>query len=386
MPSNARTRLMPGSFLLGRVGGIPVGLHYSWFLIAALITFSLSAQFRVSQPDWAPALIWGTALVTSLLFFVSLLAHELAHLFVARARGLSVRSITLFALGGLAQTDEESDRASTEFLIAIAGPIMSVALGFACLAAAMAFGWSPQADGSGALAAMLGWLGSINILLALFNMLPGYPLDGGRVLRAGLWAWYDDVHRATRAAARTGQAVAGLFIAFGLFQFFAGAGLGGLWLAFIGWFLLVAAQSSYEQVAVHEMLRDVRVGDVMVNDCATAEPRAKLEQLVDEVLLRTGKSCIVVKRDEQVVGLMTLRDVRSIERRRWAEVTAGDVMRPLERLHTVTPSTPVTEALQLMAREDLNQLPVVSNGHLDGIVARGHILGLLEARSALRAA
>jgi Zn-dependent protease/predicted transcriptional regulator len=382
---SARAELMPASVRLGRVGGIPIGLHYTWFIIAALITFSLAGRFRETHPPWDTVTVWSVAVLTAVLFFATLLAHELSHAVVARARGLPVRSITLFALGGLANIEKDATSAKTEFLVAIVGPIVSFAIGFTCIGLAQSMGWSIGNGAAGITGSVLGWLGSINVVLAIFNLIPGYPLDGGRILRALLWGIYKDADRATRTAARIGQGVAGVFIALGLLQFFLGAGFGGLWLAFIGWFLLMAAQASYAEVSIAEALRNVRVGDVMANDCVTVDPQVTVQGLVDDVLLRTGRRCVMVKRDGRVLGLVTPNEVRAVDRARWSEVTAGDVMRPLSDLRTVDPETPVSEALKVMAREDVNQLPVVSDDHLEGMVSRAHILQLLQSRAELKA-
>jgi Zn-dependent protease/predicted transcriptional regulator len=375
--------LLPASVRLGRVAGIPIGLHYSWFIIAGLITLSLADHFRRTQPEWESTLIWGVAAATAVLFFVTLLAHELSHSLVARARGLPVRSITLFALGGLANIEKDANTAKTEFLVAIVGPIASFAIGFGAIAAAQSMGWSPQDGAAGVIGSMLGWLGSINVLLALFNLIPGYPLDGGRVLRAILWGAYKDGERATRHAARVGQLVAGIFIAVGVFQFFTGAGFGGLWLAFIGWFLLMAAQATYAQVSITQTLRDVRVADIMASECASVDARTSLRSVVDDLMLRTGRRCVMVQRDSRVVGLVTPSEIREVDRSRWRELTAVEVMRPLEQLKTVAPETTVNEAFTTMMREDVNQLPVVTQGHLRGVVTRRDILRLLQARSEL---
>ena len=374
---------MPGSIGLGTIGGVPIALHFSWFIIAWLITISLAAQFQATHPEWQTATIWLIAAITALLFFASLLAHELSHAAVARSRGLPVRSITLFALGGVATIEKDAGSAKTEFLIAIAGPIASFAIGFACIAVAASLGWSPAEDRAGMGGAVLGWLGSINVLLATFNLIPGYPLDGGRVLRAVLWWAHGDADRATRGAATVGRVVAGLFIAVGLLQFALGAGFGGLWLAFIGWFLLMAAQASLTQISVGRALEGVRVGDVMSADCVTVEPAVTVQSLVQDVLLTTGRRCVVVQDERGVVGLITPLEVRRVERARWADTTASDVMRPLEEIRTVAPATPVADALQTMAREDVNQIPVVADGKLKGIVTRGHIVQLLESRAEL---
>ncbi len=385
MSTRSAPLVMPASIRLGRVSGIPIALHYSWFIIATLITLSLVAHFRSTDPDWGRRLIWMTSVLTALLFFVSLVAHELAHAIVAEARGLPVRSITLFALGGVAHIEKEASTAKTEFLVAVVGPITSLVIGFACIGIAWSMGWSVGDGTGGLIAAVLGWLGSINVVLALFNLIPGYPLDGGRLLRALLWGIYGDEDRATRNAARTGQVIAAIFIAWGLLQFFLGAGFSGLWLAFIGWFLLSAAQASYAQVSIAEALRGIRVSDVMTDDCVTVDASVHLQSLVDDLLLRTGRRCIVVKRDDSVLGLVTPNEVRRVARDRWRDLTAGDVMRPFDQLKTVGPDTPVTEAFTTMARDDVNQLPVVSGGRLEGVVSRGHILQLLQSRGELRA-
>jgi Zn-dependent protease len=240
---------MRSTVKLGSISGIEIGLHYSWFIIAALIVLSLGGRFRQVNPDWSTGEIWIAALVTAVLFFVTLLLHELAHSLVAQARGLRVRAITLFALGGVSQIQEDSTDAKTEFWVAIAGPIASVIIGFGCLGIALGLGWQRSTEPQTAVTGVLVWLGYINLGLAAFNMIPGFPLDGGRVLRAIIWALTKDADRSTRIAARVGQVVAVLFILDGIWRYFSGAGFGGLWIAFIGWFLMDAARASYNHVA-----------------------------------------------------------------------------------------------------------------------------------------
>jgi CBS domain-containing protein len=231
----------------------------------------------------------------------------------------------------------------------------------------------------------VGWLGSINVVLAVFNLIPGYPLDGGRVLRAILWARSGSMERATLSAARTGQVVAGLFILIGLVQAFSGEGIGGLWLAFIGWFLLAAAQANYAHATIAEALRHVRVGDIMTGDCARIDAGATLDDLVEGLFLRTGQRCVMVEQDGRVVGLVTPNEVRQVERERWTGVRVGDAMRPIDALRTVAPDTPAADAFATMARDDVNQLPVVDRGRLQGVVTRAQILQLLQSRSDLHA-
>jgi Zn-dependent protease len=379
---------MEAQIKLGRVFGVQIGLHYSWLIIASLITLSLAGHFRMTNAHWGSGVIWATAILTGTLFFAAIIAHELSHAAVALARGLPVRSITLFALGGVAQIEKEAADAKTEFWMGIAGPITSALIGFVLLGIASALGWTPEAGtlipaAETPLLAMLVWLGYINISLAVFNMIPGVPLDGGRVLRAILWWITGDEARSTRNAARVGQLVAYFFIALGIFRFFGGAGLGGLWIAFIGWFLLDAARASYAQVSIDESLRGLNVRDVMETDCSVVEGRSSLQSVVDEHLLRTGRRCFLVVENGRVAGLLTPHEIKAVERARWPTTTAESVMRPLGKLRTVEPDTPVAEALQVMGRENVNQLPVVSDGRLEGMISRGHVVRLLQTRAEL---
>jgi predicted transcriptional regulator len=265
----------------------------------------------------------------------------------------------------------------------IVGPITSAVIGVVFLGIAAALGWTAMSTPDTPLLAMLVWLGYINISLALFNMVPGFPLDGGRVLRALVWWRTGDAARATRIAAQVGQLVAMAFIATGVLRFFAGAGLGGLWIAFIGWFLLDAARASHAQVGIAQALRGVRVADVMERDCPSVDGLSNLQTLADEYLLRTGRRCALVVEKGRVVGLITLQEVKQVERTRWPYTTVDSAMRPLDQLRTVSPDTPVLEALEVMGRDDLNQLPVVSDRRLEGLISRGHVLRLLQTRAEL---
>src|SRR5215467_1287040 len=252
---------------LGRIFGIEIGLHYSWFVIALLIAFSLATHFHQIRPDWSQQAVWSAAIITAILFFAALLLHELAHSIVAKSRGLNVHAITLFALGGVSQIESEPADAKSEFWIAIVGPLTSLVIGVICLAITRLLPGAAAAEAPTVTAAVLLWLGYINIALALFNMIPGYPLDGGRVLRAIIWGINRNLVRATRMAADIGQFIAITFIVFGFFRFFYSGAFGGLWLALIGWFLSDAAAASRATAEVSLALEHVRVGDVMSQDC-----------------------------------------------------------------------------------------------------------------------
>ena len=273
---------MRSQIKLGRLLGVDIGLHYSWFVIAFLITTPLAARFILLNPAWGRLTAWAAAAVAAALFFVSLVVHELSHAVVARSRGVPVRSITLFALGGVTRTDKDAGDARTEFWMGIVGPITSAAIGAACLGFAWLLGWRAEGDPVGPATAVLMWLGYINLVLAAFNLIPGFPLDGGRMLRAAVWWKTGNQVRATRIAAGAGQVVACAFIVIGLLQFVSGAGIGGLWLAFIGWFLLEASRSAYVQVAAEQALTGLRAGDLMSRDVWIVHAGLSLRRFVDD--------------------------------------------------------------------------------------------------------
>jgi len=374
---------MRAQIRLGRIAGIDIGLHYSWFIIAFLIGLSLIGEFHVSMPQASNGVIWTAAIITSILFFVTLLLHELAHSLVAKASGLKVRSITLFALGGVSQIESEAPNAKTEFWIAIVGPLSSFVIGLICLGLAHVAGWTNSLQAHNPVAAVLLWLGYINLLLAAFNMVPGYPLDGGRVLRAIIWFFNKSAVRATQWAARVGQLVAFLLILYGLFRFFTVENFGGLWLAFIGWFLLDASRGSAMQVELTELLRGRKVSDLMERDCPTVASHISLNDFVREYLLRGGRRCYIVVQGDRLVGLITPNEVRHIPEEDWPQTSVQSAMRPLAQLRTVSPDTPAVQALEVISQNDINQMPVVADGRLQGIFSRSSVMGFIRNRTEL---
>lgn len=372
---------MRSQIKLGRIGGIEIGLHYSWFVIALLIAFSLAAHFHTVNPSWNSAWTWAAAVITSVLFFGTLLLHELAHSLVARSRGLTVRAITLFALGGVSQIESEAPDAKSEFWIAIVGPLTSFVIGILCIGIAAAMGWTPGREPRNPAPAVLVWLGYINIGLAAFNMIPGYPLDGGRVLRSIAWWITQSMERATRIAATNGQVVAFLFILYGIYRFFLGASFGGLWIAFIGWFLLDAARSSYVQVGLVAGLRGHRVADLMERDCATVPAYLSVRDFVEEYLLHSANRCFIVVHDHLPVGIVTASEVKSVGRDSWSQTSLQGIMRPLDHIPSVPPEMPAVKALDVLSREGVNELAVVSSGKLEGIFSRNQIARFLQLNS-----
>jgi Zn-dependent protease/predicted transcriptional regulator len=320
--------------------------------------------------------------VTGFLFFAGLILHELAHAAAAKASGIRAKSITLFAFGGLAHIPQEPPSPKIEFWMAVAGPLTSLALGIGCLAIPLAMGSTPAAVPIRPAMALLVWLGSINIILAIFNLFPGYPLDGGRILRAIAWAATGDRNRATKLAAAVGQGIAFLLVAYGLMGFFSGAGFGALWLSLIGWFLLRAAQQAYADVDMRSSLGSVRVADVMSLDCRPIDPRTTILEFVENYVLRTGRRCFVVQQNGTPAGLVTLHEIRSVEPDRWRSVLIREIMRPIHQVRTVRADAPVSQALDVMTAADVAQLPVLTTGgHVAGTVSRNDVLRLLRTRA-----
>jgi Zn-dependent protease/predicted transcriptional regulator len=374
---------MKAQIKLGTIYGIEIGLHYSWLIIAVLISLSLSNYFAEVHPDWSRNVTTTMAVLTAILFFTAIVVHELSHAAVARMNGLPVRSITLFALGGVAQIEKEPDNAKTEFWLGIIGPITSLVIGFICLGIARVLGWIPPTEPDTPTMAMLVWLGYVNIALAVFNMIPGFPMDGGRVMRSIIWRITGNRDKATKAASLIGQFLSIGFIIFGIYLFFNGTGFGGLWIAFIGWFLLNSAKATYLQVELNEGLRGIVVGDLMSRDCILLDRNINLQTVVEDYLLKTGKRCFMVAENGKPVGMITPREITNFEQSLWRFKTVGDAMRLFENLHVVTSQMPVMEALEIIGRENINQLPVIEDGKLEGIISRPQIINYLFTRKEL---
>lgn len=363
------------SVRLGRILSIPVGVNYSWFIVFALVTLSLGTQFSLVYPDWQPFLHYFAGIVTSILFFLSVLLHELGHSIAAKQKGISVRAITLFIFGGVAQITREPDRPMTEFYIAIMGPVVSILL--AALFAGLTLIFDPVNE---VVAAISRWLARINFILVLFNMIPGFPLDGGRVFRAIVWHYVDSYERATKIASGVGQFIAYMFIVGGVFLIVSGYWFNGLWIAFIGWFLLSAAQQVSQYVTLKSALRGVKAKDIMQTDCPVVDSHTSVATLVEEHLLRTARRAFLVTEDGSLTGLVTLHQIRKLPREEWGTTTIGQIMTPFHDLHWVAPDTEIAEVLDLMNAEDVSQVPVVREGRLEGLIGRNHLLRVMQTR------
>jgi Zn-dependent protease/predicted transcriptional regulator len=370
---------MPGSLHLGRIAGIDIYINFSWLIIFVFLTWSLATGwFPQLYPGWSTATYWLVSLVAALLLFVSVLLHELAHSFVARARGLPVKNITLFIFGGVSNIQQEPTSPGVEFQMAVVGPAVSLLIGFVAFLLQLAVRGS-----NSPLQGIFFYLAVTNILLGIFNLIPGFPLDGGRVLRSIVWKASGSLRRATRVATIVGQIIAYLFILWGIWLFFNGNVLNGVWIGFIGWFLLSSAQSANSQVVLESMFRGVTVGEVMNTKPTTVPANISLQRLVDEYFLPYGLRSALVMQADQLAGLITLSDIRHVPREQWGQVPVGHAMVPLDRLHVVQPQQSLNEVLPLMAGRDVNQLPVVQNGVLVGVLSRDAIVRFLEVRRGL---
>jgi len=365
---------MRSSIRLFRVAGIDIGIHYTWIFIFVLIAWSLAQGFfPQAYPGWSTATYWVTGFVASLLLFVSVLLHELAHSLVARARGLPVRSITLFIFGGVSNLEEEPQQPRVEFVMSIVGPLTSLVLAGVC------WGVFQLMEGQETpVVATLSYLALINALLAGFNLLPAFPLDGGRVLRSILWATTGSLTKATNIAAISGRVFSWLFIGYGVYQLlWVGNLFGGLWIAFIGWFLGNAADTSRREVGLREQLTGVRVQDVMDSSPVAVSPATLVWDLVRDTFRQYRRRAVPVSQGNQAVGIITFTDVRELPQDRWTETPVEQIMTRTP-LYSVAPEDDLSSAMKLIAQHDINQVLVLKNGQLVGLLSRADIIQYLQ--------
>lgn len=369
---------MQSSFKLGRIAGIEVGVHYTWLFAFALIAWSLAQGFfPQSFPGFDAGTYWLIGAIAALLLFASVLVHELSHSFVALARGQAVHSITLFIFGGVSNLKAEAEEPRDEFLVAVVGPLTSFALAGVFWAVSERFGTSRTP-----VHAVVDYLAFVNLLLGGFNLVPGFPLDGGRVLRSLIWGATGSLRRATQIASYVGQAFGFLLIFWGVSRLLGGEFLGGLWTAFIGWFLNSAAESTRQQQALTEHLRGIPVAQLMNPDPPVVSGDVSVQAFVFEHVLRRGQRAVLVVDDGRLVGIVTISDAKELPHEQWATTSVSTIMTPVP-LKTLAPEADLNAGLKLLAEGELNQVPVVQDGRLLGLLSRADILRFLQLRDEL---
>ena len=370
---------MRTSWRIGSLFGIDIRIDSSWIIIFTFVTWTLASFYFPNRfPGWPQWQYWVIGVVTSLLFFASVLGHELTHSLVAMRQGEEVRSITLFILGGVAELKGEPESPSKEFSMAFVGPVSSMIIAL--------FFWVISLlvrDFSQPLWALTRYLALINLIVGIFNLIPGFPMDGGRVLRAIIWRVTGNLMKSTRIASITGQAIAFLFIMFGIFMIFSRAFFSGLWMVFIGWFIHSAAARGYKQVVMKDMLQDIRAKDLMNREFETIPRDLSLQELIDEHILKRRQRAFLVFDKGQLGGIVCLDDVKAVQKENWATTRVGDIMTPKEKLETVFPEDDGTSVLAKLTAKDVNQVPVVKGERIEGILCRSDVLQFLKLRAEL---
>lgn len=358
---------------IGKISGIRIDLDYSWFLILALFTWMLATNyFPVEYKHWSTSEYWLVGAVTAVLLFASVLIHELGHSLLARRYGISVPRITLFIFGGVSQLAEEPKSAAAEFWIAIVGPVTSLAL------AAVFYELKPLVASPQPVLAIVTYLALINFMLAIFNLVPGFPLDGGRVLRAIVWRVTGKFQTATSVAALTGRFIGFALIVLGVWQALSGNLLNGLWIAFIGWFLESAAGAQVQQQMVQGLLVGHKVSEAMGEVCTHVPGSTPLQDLVDQEILSHGRRCFLVDQGDREAGLLTLHNLKEVPRASWTTTTAAQAMTPIEKLSRIDANAELWTAFEKMGRDGINQMPVMNGDELVGMLSRGDVVKYLQ--------
>jgi Zn-dependent protease len=370
---------MRTSWRIFRLFGIEIRIDSSWIFIFALITWALAGHYFPSRfPGWPRWRYWEAGIAASVLLFVSVLAHELTHSLVARSKGEEVRSITLFLFGGVAEIVDEPETPGGEFFIALVGPVSSLII------AGIFYGlWSGVRGINEPMAALVRYLSVINLFLALFNMVPGFPLDGGRVLRAIAWKVTGNLKRATRIASITGQALAFLLILLGVWQILMGFFFNGLWIALIGWFIHSAAVRGYREVIVKEMLKDIQARDLMDVTFEKVEGSTSVHDLVEDYILKKRERSFLVTETGKLARIVCLEDVKGVPLEKRSSTMVREIMTPRDKLEAISPEEDGSQVLARLASGKINQVPVIEGGKIEGVVCRANILDFLHLRSEL---
>ena len=370
---------MKKSFKLITLFNIPVDVNYTWFIILGLVIFSLaSSYFPFTNPELSTFAHWSMAIIAALLLFTSLLAHEFSHALVARKNNLPIRGITLFVFGGVAHMEKEPQSPSVEFKMAIAGPIMSffLSLVFFCLTQIL-----QNIGTSRAILAITNYLYVINLIVGIFNLIPGFPLDGGRVLRATLWKYFNDIRKATSIATAFGKGFAFFLMAIGFLNLISGSIISGIWFIFIGLFLQEAADVSYRQVVMKKFLSGAKVKNVMTQDVITVPGDMTLKELIDEYFLKLRHTTFPVVEEDTILGIITLHDVKEVPRNQWPEKLSRDVMTPIDNRLVTTQETHALDALAKMSTNRIGRLLIIEDSKLVGILSQRDVMRLFEFKA-----
>jgi Zn-dependent protease/CBS domain-containing protein len=367
---------LAGTFRIGRLFGFDINVHWSWLFIFFLVTWTFSTGvLEEFYPEWTAGRRWTVGSAISIIFFLSILLHEMSHSVVARRYGIPVSSITLFVFGGVSNLTKEPDDARQEFWIAVVGPLTSLAL--SVFFVILYFALSPLEEGAGGVAANLA---VINVAIGIFNLIPGFPLDGGRVLRSVFWARRRNLLNATKTASRVGTVVAYLIMGIGVASFFLTSVVTGVWFFLIGNFLRMASSESYQQVFLDTALRGVPASSVARQDFVTVPPDLTLAALVEDNVLAGHGRCFPVVVADELLGLVTLEDLRHVPRDQWATTTVYRAMTPFEKLRTVNMKDDLPSVLSQMAAGDVNQIPLMEGKRLLGLIHRSDVFRYIQAR------
>ena len=372
---------MIGTFKIGRIFGFDISVHWSWIFIFFLVTGTFAEGIlKDSFPEWDSFQRWSVGALISIVFFFSILLHEISHSIIARRYGLPVTSITLFVFGGVSNLGKEPNSPRQEFWIAIVGPLTSVFI--AGLFGLGYLGLHGVEEGAGDVSLNLA---AINLAIGIFNLTPGFPLDGGRVLRSILWARKRDLLSATKLASRIGQIVANLIMAAGVAIFLFVDFVGGLWFFLIGNFLRSASAASYESLFVETVLKGIPASVVAKSDFVPVSPEMTIAQLVEEHVLAGHGRAFPVMAGEELLGLVTLTDTRNVPREEWQSVTVYRAMTPVSRLRTVSATDDLSQVLAIMAAGDINQVPMMDGRLLKGLIHRGDVIRYIQMRQEIGA-
>jgi Zn-dependent protease/predicted transcriptional regulator len=363
---------LKGAWRIMTIMGIPIRIHFSWLIVFGLITWSLASRFfPEAAPDLPILYYWIKGGLAAMLLFASVAFHELAHSYVAQRYQLTIESITLFIFGGVAQMKGDPPSPKAEFWIALTGPLSSF-----FLSAIFFLLMVRTAEGTRAL---FSYLAQINLMLGVFNLIPGFPMDGGRVLRSAIWGKKKDYVYATQKASAIGRMIALFFMFLGLFSIFTG-GMQGLWLMFIGWFLYTASQASYQQATLQESLSGIKVKDIMVKEIKSLSPSVTLDEAVDDYFLKYGYGGFPVLDDGKFLGFLTLKEVKEVPREDWGKTIVSDVVVPHEKRWEVSLSDDVMTALELMIKEDKGRIVVTERDRIVGLITRNGIAQYMQIK------